>query len=88
MRTFGTIEQDFRTIRRHGRRLKGNKDVEDLVQKERVGLLLLLNMEVDEYVKTLYGSWDRYDGEKFAEVKKESLADLKHRPTQIAFASL
>ncbi|MEA2075846.1 MAG: hypothetical protein U9O85_09005 [Euryarchaeota archaeon] len=44
--------------------MKGNKDVEDLVQKERVGLLLLLNMEVDEYVKTLYDSWDRYDVEK------------------------
>ncbi|MCK4733048.1 MAG: hypothetical protein KAT65_11380, partial [Methanophagales archaeon] len=67
------VEQDFRSIRRHGRRLKGNKDVEDLVQKEGVGLLLLLNMEVDGYVKTVYGSWD-VRGKMFAEVKKESLA--------------
>ena len=29
-------------ILRHGRRLKGNKDVEELIQKEGVGLLLLL----------------------------------------------
>ena len=75
-RTNNGVEQDFRAIRRHGRRLKGNKDVEDLVQKEGVGLLLLLNMEVDEYVKTVYGSWDTM-GKRFAEVKKESLADVE-----------
>ena len=57
----------------HGKRLKGNKDVENLVQKEGVGLLLLLNMEVDEYVKTVYGSWEMM-GKRFAKVKKESLA--------------
>ncbi len=72
-RTNNGVEQDFRSIRRHGRRLKGNKDVEDLVQKEGAGLLLLLNMEVDEYVKTLYGSCDTME-KRFAEVKKESLA--------------
>ncbi|HJH25760.1 MAG TPA: hypothetical protein C5S37_03080 [Methanophagales archaeon] len=53
-RTNNGVEQDFRSIRRHGRRLKGNKDVE-------------------EYVKTVYGSWDVM-GKRFAEVKKESLA--------------
>lgn len=57
-RTNNGVEQDFSSIRRHGRRLKGNKDVEDLVQKEGVGLLLLLNIGVDGYVKTVYGSWD------------------------------
>lgn len=72
-RTNNGVEQDFRSIRRHGRRLKGNKDVEGLVQKEGVGLLLLLNMGIDEYVKTVYGSWDKM-GKRFAEVKKESLA--------------
>jgi len=41
-RTNNGVEQDFRSIRRHGRRLKGNKDVEELIQKEGVGLLLLL----------------------------------------------
>jgi hypothetical protein len=45
-RTNNGVEQDFRSIRRHGRRLRGNKDVEGLVQKEGVGLLLLLNMEL------------------------------------------
>jgi hypothetical protein len=72
-RTNNSVEQDFRSIRRHGRRLKGNKDVEGLIQKEGVGLLLLLNMGIDKYVKTVYGSWDVM-GKRFAEVKKESLA--------------
>jgi hypothetical protein len=72
-RTNNGVEQDFRAIRRHGRRLKGNTDVEDLVQKEGVGLLLLLNMEIDEYAKTLYGSWDTM-GKRFAEVNEDSLA--------------
>ena len=72
-RTNNGVEQDFRSIRRHGRRLKGNKDVEELIQKEGVGLLLLLNMEIGEYVKMVYGSWEMM-GEKFAEVKKGSLA--------------
>ena len=35
--------------------------------------MLLLNMEIDEYVKTGYGSWDVM-GKRLAEVKKESLA--------------
>jgi hypothetical protein len=30
-------------------------------------------MEIDEYVKTLYGSWDMME-KRLAEVKKESLA--------------
>lgn len=72
-RTNNGVEQDFRSIRRHGRRLKGNKDVEELIQKEGVGLLLLLNMGIGGYVKTVYGSWEMV-GKRFAEVKKESLA--------------
>ena len=72
-RTNNGVEQDFRSTRRHGRRLKGNRDVEELIQKEGVGLLLLLNMEIEEYVKMVYSSWDAM-GKRFAEVKKESLA--------------
>jgi hypothetical protein len=72
-RTNNGVEQDFRFIRRHGRRLRGNKDVEELIQKEGVGLLLLLNMEIEEYVKMVYGSWDVM-GKRFAKVKKGSLA--------------
>ena len=40
--------------------------------KEGVGLLLLLNMEIEEY-KMVYGSWDEM-GKRFAEAKKGSLA--------------
>ena len=72
-RTNNGVEQDFRSIRWHGRRSKGNKDVEELIQKEGVWLLLLLNIEIDDYVKTVYGSWDAME-KRFAEVKKESLA--------------
>ena len=70
-RTNNGVEQDFRSIQRHCRRLKGNKDVEELIQKEGVWLLLLLNRGILEYVKTVYGSWDAM-GKRFAEVKKES----------------
>jgi hypothetical protein len=35
--------------------------------------LLLLNMGIDEYVQTVYRSWDVM-GKRFDEVKKESLA--------------
>ena len=72
-RTNNGVEQDFRSIRRHGRKLRGNKDVEELIQREGVGLLLVLNMGVDKYVKRAYGSWKKM-GKRFAEVKRESLA--------------
>ncbi|OYT29085.1 hypothetical protein B6U98_03485, partial [Thermoplasmatales archaeon ex4572_165] len=37
-RTNNGIEQDFRKCRRHVRRLIGNKDVEETIQREGVGL--------------------------------------------------
>jgi len=45
----------------------------ELIQKEGVLLLLLLNQEIDGYVKTVYGSGGVM-GKRFAEVKKGSLA--------------
>ena len=76
-RTNNGIEQDFRECRRHVRRLLGNKDVEETIQREGVGLSLLLNMKIPEYVRMVYGSWECM-GKRFSEVNEESLklADL------------
>jgi len=76
-RTNNGIEQDFRKCRRHVRRLIGNKDVEETIQREGVGLSLLLNMKIPEYVRMVYDSWECM-GKRFSEVNEESLklADL------------
>jgi hypothetical protein len=68
---------DFRACRGHVRRLQGNKDVEEFIQREGVGLLLLLNMKIPEYVRLVYGSWEGM-GKRFFEVDEKSLerADL------------
>lgn len=68
---------DFRACRRHVRRLQGNKNVEEVIQREGVGLSLLLNMNIPEYVRMVYGSWDGM-GKRFSEVDEKSLerADL------------
>lgn len=76
-RTNNGIEKDFRECRRHVRRLLGNKDVEEAIQREGVGLSLLLNMNVPDYVQMVYGSWECM-GKRFSEVNEKSLerADL------------
>lgn len=76
-RTNNGVEMDFRACRRHVRRLQGNKNVEEIIQREGVGLSLLLNMNVSEYVRLVYGSWESM-GKRFSEVNEESLerADL------------
>jgi len=71
-RTNNGIEQDFRAIRRHARRLRGDKNVEGIIQREGVGLLLLLNMEIPQYVQTVYGSWELM-GKRFAKVSEQAL---------------
>lgn len=76
-RTNNGVEMDFRACRRHVRRLQGNKNVEEVIQREGVGLSLLLNMNIPEYVRMVYGSWDGM-GKRFSEVDEKSLerADL------------
>ena len=76
-RTNNGVEMDFRACRRHARRLHGNKNVEEVIQREGVGLSLLLNMNIPEYVRMVYGSWECM-GKRFSEVDKKSLeqADL------------
>ncbi|GAF70426.1 unnamed protein product, partial [marine sediment metagenome] len=76
-RTNNGVEKDFRACRRHARRLRGDKNVEGIIQREGVGLLLLLNMDISQYVQIVYGSWECM-GKRFSKVEKKSLeyADL------------
>jgi hypothetical protein len=76
-RTNNGVEKDFRACRRHARRLRGDKNVEGIVQREGVGLLLLLNMDISQYVQIVYGSWECME-KRFSKVEEKSLehADL------------
>jgi hypothetical protein len=71
-RTNNGVEQDFRRCRRHARRLRGDKNVESIIQREGVGLLLLQNMDIPEYVETVFGSWELM-GERFGRVGEQAL---------------
>ncbi len=53
------------------------KNVEGIIQREGVGLLLLLNMDISQYVQIVYGSWECM-GKRFPKVEEKSLehADL------------
>jgi len=53
------------------------KNVEGIIQCEGVGLLLLLNMDVYQYVQIVYGPWECM-GKRFSKVEEKSLehADL------------
>ncbi len=76
-RTNNGVETDFRACQRHTRRLRGDKNVEGIIQREGVGLLLLLNMDISQYVQIVYGSWECM-GKRFSKVGEKSLehADL------------
>lgn len=71
-RTNNTVEREFRQLRRHGRRIRGDSDVERLVQKEGVGFAVVRNLEIKQYVNAVFGDLNRL-GTRFAEVSKESL---------------
>ena len=76
-RTNNGVETDFRACQRHTRRLRGDKNVEGIIQREGVELLLLLNMDISQYVQIVYGSWECM-GKRFSKVEEKSLehADL------------
>lgn len=75
-RTNTTIERDFRCLRRHGRRIKGNSDVEHMVQLNGVGMLIALNLENKAYVRVVYGSLNRMP-ERFAQVSDDAIRTAK-----------
>ena len=71
-RTTAWAEGQFRRLRRHGRRIRGNSEVESLVQREGPGLLLMENLRDAKYVHLVYRTLAR-QGERFAHVKDETL---------------
>jgi hypothetical protein len=75
-RTTAWAEGKFRKLRRHGRRIKGNSEVEALVQREGPGLLLIENLRSPSYVRCVYGSLSR-QGTRFARVTDQALVTAK-----------
>jgi len=75
-RTNNDLEQDFRKMRRHARRIRGDGDVERTVQKDGVGLAIVANLEIKEYVRCVYGDLGQMAG-RFAEVTASSLEKAK-----------
>lgn len=75
-RTNNTVEREFRQLRRHGRRIRGDSDVERLVQREGVGFAIVRNLEIKQYVRTVFGDF-HHIAIRFSEVSKESLEEAK-----------
>jgi hypothetical protein len=75
-RTTAWAEGQFRKLRRHGRRIRGNSEVEALVQREGPGLLLMENLREAKYVCFVYGTLAR-QGTRFAKVGGEALVAAK-----------
>jgi hypothetical protein len=75
-RTNAPVETDYRSLRRHSRRINGNPDVEPQVQRAGAGMMFVLNLTNKKYVRIVYGSLDRM-GERFAKVAPESLGKAK-----------
>ncbi|GAI23350.1 unnamed protein product [marine sediment metagenome] len=76
LRTNNILEQDFRSMRRHARRIRGDMDVERTVQKDGVGLAIVANLEIKEYVRCVYGHQNLM-AKRFAEVSMENLVKAK-----------
>ena len=82
-RSNGAAERQFRRLRRHGRRITANRDVEGIVGREGPGMLLVANLQDSRYVREVYRSLVHL-GERFARVSPEALAQAKtllSRPT-------
>jgi predicted HTH domain antitoxin len=75
-RTTAWAEGQFRKLQRHGRRIKGNAEVESLVQREGPGLLLMGNLRNPKYVRFVYGALTRL-GATFARVGEKALSVAK-----------
>ena len=72
LRTNNMLEQKFRSLRRHGRRIRGDGDVERSVQKYGVGHAIAENLKIKEYVRQAYRSLDHMPV-RFSTVSSESL---------------
>ncbi|MFQ5330452.1 MAG: hypothetical protein ACE5D4_10785 [Thermodesulfobacteriota bacterium] len=70
-RTNVPVETDFRRLRRYGRRIRGDKDVERMVQRDGVGMAFILNLENKRYVRLIYGHLDAM-AQKFSSIAPTS----------------
>jgi hypothetical protein len=75
-RTTAWAEGQFRKLRRHGRRIRENSEVEALVQREGPGLLLMENLREAKYIRLVYRTLSR-QGERFVHVKEETLVTAR-----------
>ena len=74
--TISAAEIEFRMIRRHGRRITGNAHVDLQVMNEGAGLLLLENLKIGAYVRTVYGTMKQLS-ERFSAVSGDELEKAK-----------
>ena len=75
-RTISSAETEFRRLRRHSRRITGNAHVDDQVQNDGPGMLLLDNLKNGVYVREVYGSISNLP-KRFSTVSQKSLEDAK-----------
>lgn len=75
-RTTAMAEQEFRKLRRHGRRIRGMAQVEGQVQREGPAMMLIENLHDPRYVREVYGSMAGM-AERFAQVKSTTVVEAK-----------
>ena len=75
-RTNNAVEQDFRSLRRHSRRIRGDSNVERTVQRDGVGLAIVKNIENKNYLRHIYGHLSQMPS-RFAKVSPNSLQQAK-----------
>jgi hypothetical protein len=75
-RTNQPDEIDFRMARRHVRRIRGNSDVEQQFQRDGPGLLIVHNLQDQEYVRMVFGKLGQMSG-RYSKVTSESLLAVK-----------
>ena len=68
--------QVIRSLRRHSRRITGNAHVDDQVQNDGPGMLLLDNLKNGAYVDAVYGSLKKMSA-RFSAVSRDSFEDTK-----------
>lgn len=75
-RTNTPEEWEFREARRHGRRIRGNANIEQQFQRDGPGMLMVQNLRDRKYVQLIYGSIGQM-ATRFSNVSPDSLERAK-----------
>ena len=75
-RTNTPEEWEFREARRHGRRIRGNSNIEQQFQRDGPGMLMVQNLRDRKYVQLVYGSIGQM-ATRFSKASQESLERAK-----------